>query len=343
MLMLIIAFWWAVENWGRNPSWKWSILAGLAGGLAIFVKFPAAFFVIGGALGAIFAYAGLRTALKNPQTWVMAVLGALPGGLYLYYGLFIGRFLGQQFQDRFYPQMLISPNFYLRWFLRADLVIDVLWLALAVLGWLFFAKRPLRIFLLALFATYLLFGLVFDFNISSHDYYSLPLIPTAALGLAAFAADLSTRLWEKIGASRLLLACAFILFLGTIGTLTVQEYLELRSNDYRTQAVFWAEVGNAIGHQPRVVSIIADYGYPLAYYGWQNNNPWPLAADIRDFKRTFALQASDKYYFLITDFDEFNLQPGLKAFLNTSYPVLAQGQGYLVFDLLHPLKPAKTP
>ena len=269
MLMLIIAFWWAIENWGRSPTWKWSITAGLLGGLAIFVKFPAAFFVIGGAAAAIFAHLGLRRALRLPQTWVLALLGALPGGIYLYYGLYVGRFLGQQFEDRFFPALLVSPNFYLRWFLRADLVVSVAWLALALLGWLFFANRALRIFLLSLFATYLVYGLVFDFHIASHDYYSLPLIPIAALGLAPFAADLFGRLRERLPGSRASLVAATLLFLFTLGALTVKGYLDLRTNDYRAEAAFWAQVGQVIGHQPRVVSITSDYGYPLAYYGWQ--------------------------------------------------------------------------
>ena len=91
-----------------------------------------------------------------------------------------------------------------------------------------------------------------------------------------------------------------------------------------------------------MVSITTDYGYPLEYYGWQNNNPWPLAADIKDFRKTFAFQAADKYYFLVTDFAEYDRQPGLKSFLSATFPVLAQGEGYLVFDLLHPLA-ATTP
>jgi 4-amino-4-deoxy-L-arabinose transferase-like glycosyltransferase len=321
------------------------LLASLSGGLAIFVKFPAAFFIIGGALGAIFAHMDFRKALKLPQTWVMALLGILPAGLYLYYGLYVARFLGQQFEDRFYPEMLVEPNFYLRWFLKVDLVIGVVWLALAVLGWLFFANRPLRVFLLSLFGAYFVFGLVFDYHISSHDYYSLPLIPIAALGFAPLAADLLARLRDKLQASRFLLACAAMIFMLTFGGLTVTQYLDLRTNDYRPQAAFWVEVGNAIGHQPGVVAVIADYGYPLKYYGWQNNDPWMPVSDIRRFSGDFILQAGYKSYFLITDFDEFDLQPSLKQRLQLRYPVLVRGKGYLVYDLLHPLplKPVKRP
>jgi hypothetical protein len=339
MVALIILFWWAVENWGRKPaSWKWTLLAGVSGGLAIFVKFPAAFFVIGGALGAIFAHASLRKIIKLPQTWSMMLLGILPAGLYLYYGLYVARFLGQQFEDRFYPEMLISPNFYLRWFLKTDQVVGVLWLALALLGCLLFASRPMRIFLISVFVSYIAFGLFFDYHISSHDYYSLPLIPIVALGFAPLAADVSARLREKLTASRFLSVATCLVFLLTFTGLTVTQYLDLRTHDYRADAAFWVKVGEAMNHQPGVIAVIADYGYPLEYYGWQNSEPWPLVGDIRNFERAFPTLTGKKSYFLVTDFDQFNLQPNLRKRLQSGYPVLVRGTGYIAYDLLHPLK-----
>jgi hypothetical protein len=341
MIMLIIIFWWAVENWGRNPSsWKWTLLAGLSGGLAILVKFPAAFFILGGGLAAILAHTNFWKVLRLPQTWSMALLGILPAGIYLYYGLYVGRFLSQQFEDRFYPELLSSATFYLRWFLKVDLVVSVVWLALALLGWLLFANRPLRMFLLALFVTYFIYGLVFDFHISSHDYYSLVLIPIIALALAPLAADILARLQEKIQFSGSSVALAVVTLLFTFIALTAEQYLDLRSNDYRPQAALWAEIGEAIGHQPGVIAVISDYGYPLQYYGWQNTDAWPLAPDIQNLDKTFTRLAGYKSYFLITDFDEFDRQPELKKRLYENYPILVQGRGYLVFDLLHPLKSA---
>ncbi len=56
MVMLLIISWWALETWGRRPTWGWTLVAGISGGLAIFVKFPAAFFVLGGAAGVVFAH-----------------------------------------------------------------------------------------------------------------------------------------------------------------------------------------------------------------------------------------------------------------------------------------------
>src|SRR5262249_36872952 len=148
--------------------------------------------------------------LKLPQTWVMILLGILPSALYLYYGFFVDPFLSQQFEKRFYPEMLISPNFYLRWSLKIEQVVGIFWLSLAFFGSLLFATRPARTFLLSLLASYFVFGLIFDYHISSHDYYSLALIPIVALGFAPLAADIAARLQEKLQGSRPLAVLTFL-------------------------------------------------------------------------------------------------------------------------------------
>jgi hypothetical protein len=336
MVLLIIVFWWSIESWGRNPSWKWTLTSGLSGGLAIFVKFPAAFFIIGGALGAIFAYLGLLKALKLPQTWVMVILGIFPSAVYLYYGLYLDGFLGQQFGSRFYPEMWASPFFYLRWFLKLENVANLLWISLALLGWLVFGSKPIKTFLAGLWIAYIIYGLTFTHHISSHDYYSLPFVPIVALSLAPLAAEFLPVFSKKLQPSRFFQLITFSLLLITISLFSVDQYLTQRNNDYRPQAVFWAEIGNTIGHQPGAIALTTDYGYPLAYYGWQNTDTWPASVNIDNFDETFNRLTGNKTYFLITDFNEYDRQPELKKRLNENYPVLAQEKGYIVFDLYHP-------
>ncbi len=338
MVSLIVIFWWSIENWGRHPSWKWTIISGVTGGLAVFVKLPAAFFVIGGAIGAIMAHRGLVQSLKLPQTWGLVLLGFLPPAAYLYYGIFMNGFLGQQFGSRFYPEMWIDPFFYLRWFLKLENVANVLWIALAITSWLFFASKPSKIFLASLWTAYLIYGMTFAHHISSHDYYSLPMIPIIAISLAPLAAEMFALLQSKLKGSRSLQAISLAVLLITISLISIDQYITQRTNDFRPQAAFWATVSNATNHQPGVVALTTDYAYPLAYYGWQNAELWPLAPDILNFDRAFARLTKTKSYFLITDFDEYDRQPNLQKQLADNYPVLAQGKGYIIFDLLHPFK-----
>jgi 4-amino-4-deoxy-L-arabinose transferase-like glycosyltransferase len=347
MVLLILVFWWAMERSAKSPpAWPmpgqadfaWAILAGTSGGLAIFVKFPAVFFIAGGAIGALLAHSSLKDSIKSPKTWVIAILCILPPAAYLYYGLSMGGFLDQQFGSRFYPELWVSPYFYLRWFLTLSNVMNVIWLSLAILGWLVFANKPTKIFISGLWISYIIYGFVFAHHISSHDYYSLPFIPVVALSIAPLAAEFLPVFSKILQPSRFYQLITFSLLLLTLSLTSINQYLNMRTNDYRPQAAFWAEVGNVIGHQPGVVALTTDYGYPLAYYGWQNSNLWPLAPDIKNFDDVFARLTKGKSYFLVTDFDEYNRQPELRKRLNENYSTIAQENGYLVFDLYHPKK-----
>ena len=89
MVMLIFAFCWMFLRWLRSSAWHYALLAGLLGGFAIFVKFSAAFFVIGAALGLVLSRFALKDLLKNAQVWGMAILGVIPSLAYLYYGVVV--------------------------------------------------------------------------------------------------------------------------------------------------------------------------------------------------------------------------------------------------------------
>lgn len=347
MVMFIIIFWWSLENWARKLSWKWAVLSGLAGGLAIFIKFTALLFIVVPAFGAILAWPGLKNALRNRQTWVIALLGALLPGAYLVYGTLLNGFLNQQFAGRMYPDLWLSLYFYLRWFLKLNNVVNILWLTLAFLGWLVFSRGSLRIFLGSLWVSYFIFGMTVTHHISSHDYYSLPVIPIVAVCLAQLAAQVVPAVinyqWpaqasERTPFPRSLQVVTLVLLLASVLLLTFDQYSSQRADDYRPQAAFWAQVGDALNHQSGVLALTTDYGYPLAYYGWQKSSLWPASADIKAFDKTFAELTANKSYFLITDFAEYDRQPALQARLNTNYPILAYGNGFIVFDLVHPKK-----
>ncbi len=361
MVMLIIIFWWAVYKWAAflpsprssgSPTgvlregvgvrglmgWLFAILAGLSGGLAIFVKFVAAFFVIGGGLGAVLGRESLRETVRRPQVYVMSVLGLLPGAAYLIYGLWIAGYLGQQFGGRFIPSLFLNPSYYLGWVSMLNLVIGAAPLMLGLLGLFYFEKEKLR-FLLGLWAGYALFGLYFNYHISSHDYYSLPLIPIVALSLAPLADILFAKLSELTASSRTRLAVFCLLLLGLFASFWNLR-ADLKSIDYRPEAAMWAKIGEQI-HDFNVAGLTQDYGSRLAYWGWKNLTAWPTSGDLiyhedlrgsqRDFEKKFA-EISKKDLFLVTDFDELNRQPLLKEKLST-FQIFAQGDGYIIYHL----------
>lgn len=360
MVMLVLAFWWLIDRWAdltavrssgrRGKVWAFAILAGLAGGLAIYVKLTAAFFVIGGALGAALGRFRLRDLLRNPQAWVMAVLGAAPGLSWALTSGLASNYLGEEVNSRFVPALLASPLFYLGWQNKVTMVLGSLGLALALLGLFFLQERRARALLAGLWIAYLLFGLYFDYHISTHDYYSLPLIPIAALSLAGMGERFAA--WAMTDASETGAGSGWGVRRGVLAAVLLYGLLsvvwsvrsEMKAVDYRPQAAWWQEIGAALGREASVVALSPDYGLQLAYWGWVEAAVWPSSGDVyraqtlgsgRDFEALFEKMAGKKRFFLVADMDEFARQPQLQSLL-AGYPIYAQGEGYVIYDLQHP-------
>ena len=340
MVMLIIIFWWAVYKWSEDlTSFQWAVIAGLFGGLAIYVKFVAAFFVIGGGLGSILRRESLFETARRPQIYVMTVLGILPGAAYVIYGVWIAGYLGQQFGGRFIPALFLSPSYYLGWVGMLNIVIGGIALMLGLLG-LFFVDEKKRRFFLGLWGGYALFGIYFNYHISSHDYYSLPLIPIVALSLAPLAEWFFAQL-TALTPTRLTRFFAFgLLLLGMFASLW-NIRAEMKATDYRPEAQMWAEIGETLGDK-NTAGLTQDYSSRLAYWGWTSITTWPTYGDLiyhddlrgaqLEFDGLFEDIALKKELFLVTDFGELKRQPLLKEKLS-GYPIFAEGDGYIIFDL----------
>ncbi len=353
MVMLILLFWWIFHRWlslaqpssisVRGAKWKkWllTLLAGLVGGFAIYIKFSAAFFVVGAALGLAFGSIRLRDLLRNVQVWVMAVLGLLPSAIYLYYGLVVSDFLRQQFGGRFFPSLLLSPINYLNWESKASLAAGSTAIMLGLLGLFFARSKNIRIFLFGLWGAYVLYGLYFDYHIATHDYYQLPFIPVVAISLAPLADSLLAHLAE-FSMGRWMRMAAYVLLLYGVLATGWDVRNTLKSVDYRPEAAMWAEIGDKLGHNSNVVALTQDYGQRLNYWGWQNAEIWPNSGDIDyhemrgasfDVASHFKQLTTGKNFFLVTDFAELNHQVELKQKLET-LSVYAQGDGYIIYDL----------
>jgi 4-amino-4-deoxy-L-arabinose transferase-like glycosyltransferase len=347
MVMSILAFWWALEHWDAHrraqaaAEVRWAALAGLLGGLAILIKFSAAFFVIGAGLGLALVAEPL-SLLRRPSIWIMAALGALPGLIYLVYGIFFAGFLGQQFSGRFIPSLLISPSFYLNWLSTLIQVFGLLLLPLALIGMFFFKEKPAWIFMLSLWIAYLAYGFFFDYHIWSHDYYNLPAIPVVALSIGPLVEWIGSGLCPTLAGSRSKqVAVILILLFGLFSVLWNIRGI-LKSVDYRPEAKMWEQIGADLGSQARVVALTQDYGSRLVYWGWLDPVVWPLSGDIlyhsglrgarQDFEKRFSDLALKRDFFLVTLPVELQLQPLLAERL-AAYPVYRQGDGYVIYDL----------
>jgi len=355
MVMLILAFWWMFWRWSNltpNPSperrreqWRNTILAGLLGGFAIFIKFSAVFFVIGGALGLALSQFSLRDLWRNVQVWVMVLLGVLPALAYLVYGIFIAGFFGQQFSGRFIPMLLANPLNYLLWETKASMAAGGIVIMLGLLGFFLTDDRRLRIFLYGLWGAYLLYGLFFDYHTPTHDYYHLPFIPIVAVSLAPLGEWFFARLTEAtVGPWRR--GAAYVILVYGLLSVVWDVRNQMKAIDYRPDAAMWAEIGGQFDESARIVALTQDYGSRLQYWGWRTAAVWPYVGDLNyvdvrggkfSFENLFNAYSSKRDFFLVTDFNEFERQSELEERLFTSYPVYVQGNDFLIFDLQNPI------
>jgi hypothetical protein len=351
MVMLIVSFWWMFARWmdltpspspERRGGWINALLAGLWGGLAIYIKFSAAFFVIGAALGLALSRYTLRELLRNAQVWAMAILGALPALTYLIYGIFVQGTLGGQFAGRFIPALLLNPINYLQWAVKADMAAGGIFIALGLLGFFLTDKGPLRGLMAGMWISYAAYGLFFDYHIATHDYYHLPLIAIVAVSLSllgswffAHLAESTVQGWQRGGVYVILLFALFI------NVWNVRN--RMKDVDFRPQAAMFTELGKVLDDE-KFIALTQDYGSRLEYWGWKSTFTWPYVGDLTyanvrgddfSFDDLFEEYSSKKDLFLVTDFEELNRQPVLKERLN-GYPVYMQGDGYLILDLRQP-------
>lgn len=343
-LALILWALWAARRWSQKMTWGWTVAAGLLAGLAIYSKVTAVFMVGGGITGLVLGSMKTRQALRNPKVWVVAILALLPAIIYHGIGLYIIPFLGKMTSLRIFPKLLLDPVFYLGWSLKIEQVIGVGVLLLALLGTLLLRNRKDRALMIGLWAAYLVYGVIFAYYYQSHDYYHLPLIPIAAIGIAALADLVYSGLveaWPKPAWLRNLFLVGIVLF-GLVFTLR-QVQNTLKKTDYRPEAAMWEKIGDLLHHDgSKSIAMTQDYGGRLMYWGHMTASYWLAAGDLRmrtlggqqvDVSQMFQEETAGKKYFLVTDFVELERQPEVKKVLYKRYAVLEQGEGFVIFDL----------
>jgi 4-amino-4-deoxy-L-arabinose transferase-like glycosyltransferase len=344
MVALIIFALWALFRWQNTANWKWAILFGIFAGAALFVKNLSVFIIVGGFIGVILGNRGLKRSMCDPQAWVMALLLVLPVGIYTIYG-FVKLGMAGQFSLRFFPNMWIDPAFYFRWAYTVNWNIG--WGATLLSAISIFLADPKRErpLLIGLWIGYLVFGMSFAYHFFTHDYYQLAFIPVVAISMAPAIRLFFERFFERSPGFFPHLVLVGVVMVG-IAIPSWYTRVQLVGSDYRSEPSFWAEIGDKLGHGSGVISLTQDYGYRLAYWGWQSSAVWFTSADIDvrylagqdvNIMKKFAEDTAGKQYFLVTMFGELDNQIVIKDLLYNHYPIYAQTDEYVIFDLQHPL------
>lgn len=335
---------WAILRWMRNPTWRRAVLAGLLGGLAIYVKSTAVFFIGGAWIGVILFSVGIGKAVRNPRVWIMALLTVLPYAAFYLYGTLGLHLLESQFSLRFFPQMWIDPVFYLRWKGMIDSVVGLPWLLVSLAGVFFIHDKSARGLIGGALIGYLIYSVIFSYTTSTHDYYQLPLIPLVALGMAG-AFSLAVDHVQGPGWLRTFLLSGLLLTFAATNLWDART--ELKRSNFRQEITLAQDIGGLFQPQERVVSIAPYYSYTIRYWGWVNATNWlsvgdfdirELAGQTIDIPAVFAEQTAGQDYFLVMDFAELDRQPEVKKLLVEGFPLVKQTADYAVYDLRNPLK-----
>ena len=339
MTAMIITAWMAFYHWYRTASWKWTLLSGLAAGAALYIKSTSIFFLFLGMAIVVLTRKRLLDTLKDMQVWVISLLAGIPILAYYIYGLFITGQLEGQFSGRFFPEMWKDVDFYIQWMKAISTVSGhFIVLLIGVAGLFMMKKKRDLYFLLGIWVGYIIYGMAFSYHISTHKYYTLPMIPLLSITLGVVADRLIGWFRQK--------RLSFLVWAGTVLVVLVGMgggYYLLTLEDYRHEPPYYQKVADFVGPENKIVALSQNYAYRLSYFGWRVAIPWQgpenLAfselknSEIDSFAERFSRYRENFDYFIITNNKEFRRQEDLYNELFDHYPVHAEGGGYIIFNL----------
>jgi hypothetical protein len=337
MVMWIVLAANLLYRWSEQQSWRRALLFGLFAGIAVLTK-AVAFYIVGGAaLVVVLHTLGIKRSWRSPQVWAMLALMLAPAAIY---------YLGREGRAAEFfnswtvalSHLLLEPGTYARWL---SMLADTMGLAgvLVGLAGVVIAQPRQRALLSGLWGGYLVYGLFLPYQMYTHNYYHLQLIPIIAISLVPVVELLLEKVQQQGRAWQI--AFAAILIVG-IGYASLLSIVEQRKEDYGTEQPYWQEIASHLPVDGKIIALTQDYGYRLMYYGWRKVTLWPnrgeravssLRGSEKEFESYFSKRVEDKSYFLITAFNQFEDQPDLVNMLEQHYPLAAEGTGYRIYDL----------
>jgi hypothetical protein len=232
-------------------------------------------------------------------------------------------------------KLILSLHFYAQWLSFVSSLFGLTVLILSLLGTLLAPSRA-RWLLISLWIGYLLYGLTLPFQMFTHSYYHIQLIPVVALGLAPVAEAIAIKAY---GLPRVGKVAIVVLALTLLGYQSWIGRSILVAEDFSHAPSAWETIGKAIPSNAEVIGLTQDYGYDLMYWGWRRVALWPLSTDLstvknggRDLAGRFTDLTTGEDYFLVTAFGQLDQQPNLKKIL-AEYPIAAQGDGFVLYNL----------
>ncbi len=349
-LMVALLIWsaWAWHRWAARGTWRAAWWAGALSGATIFVKAYAAFPLAGLGLALVLMREG-RAFWRRGQVWLMVGLAVLP--VLVYYGWMQG-LLGSYPRKWTAPMLVFwrDPLFYGRWLHNVVKHMGGAWLLAAVVGLALTRTRAAFSLLSGWLLGYGVYGMLVPYQSMTHNYYHLPLLPWIGLGLSQFTGRWLPALREAPKWRYGLIALAVVAAVVYASAESVRQ-LSHKARDYRAEPAFWRELV-AMLPEGEYIGLVQDFGMRMNYFGWRGIALWPTAASLElakirghdeDMWALFRERTAGYDYFLVTAMGQWEQQPALREILTRYYPIILQGDGYMVFDLRHPKAPLPEP
>jgi hypothetical protein len=284
---------------------------------------------------------GLRVLAR--RFGVFLGLALLPAVGFYGYEIFGSGSLVGVAQGDILPQLWTSPSFWRGWMREVSSVVGYPLVVAALVGTLLFRAGLPRRVLLGLWAGYLVFGLVFTYTISTHNYWNLPLVPIVALAAGPPIA-LVVEAVRRTSPQRIGQAALSLILLASIAVAMAFARPGPLDGSLTRKIKVEEEVGRLVRHTSRAVFLDGDYGLSLEYHGQISGEPWPLTSDFaweklagvrpETAEQRFAdLPGKGPFdYFIVLDRGEYQQQPALRRFLSR-FPLRARSDDYLIFKL----------
>jgi 4-amino-4-deoxy-L-arabinose transferase-like glycosyltransferase len=365
MVMLLLVSVFTILQYHEQPTRRRLLVASLASASAVFAKPGICFFQLLGVFVSLAVYRqGLRRSLTDRRVLTFTTLCVLPTGLYYLYGRFFAGFIQANASGRITPYTLLEPSFWRGWGEQVGVVVGYTALVGSLMGIMLLRKGLPRALMVGLWSGYILFGLTFANHVSTHDYYSLQLIPVVALSLGPLGEFLLATLkqagagnqWGRVirgkyGRVATIALLVLALFFSAIEyRKTIQQIMNQNraASGYSREVAAYQKIGEEVNHSQRTIILVGkthDSGYPLMYHGrilgrdWTSNDKPTGTTKIREGSSTqehlnaMYSKASPEYFIISTQMWKSKTYEDLRNLLTENFPIASQDNGYIVVDL----------
>lgn len=284
---------------------------------------------------------GLIRGALDRSTLAYATIAVVPAIFYYGYATLIAGHFKSQVTLSFRPHLLGHLEYWAGWGGAILTVIGAASLVIAACGALLLRTGLARSLVVGAALGYLVFGLLFTMHIHTHEYYSAQLIPMVAIAASPAAVLLAQRFIAARGRA-LKLTGALIVAAVISGAIALELWQAFGRARNEPPAVA-REIGQIVGHSPRVVFLAPYYGRSLQYLGEFTGAYWPRPItywlyrskgerELSVAQRLAAIPFKPEY-FVITDFPEFERHhQDLAAYLESRCHRKVRTSDYLIYE-----------